>query len=265
APLEEGVEEPGVGGGVGALGAGVVGGRLGAEEEPDERGLLGDDGGDAGVGQGRSQPGGQPGGGGGELLVGGGGEQLERGEPRRGGERVPRQGAGLVDGPERRHLAHDVAAAAVGADVEAAADHLAEGGEVGPHAGALLGPAAGDPEAGDDLVEDEERADPVALGPQPLEEPGGGRDEAHVGGDRLDDDAGHGVVEVGHDVVGDDAGVLHGGGGDAGGAGQPEGGEAAAGLGEEQVAVAVVVAGELHDDVAAGEAAGDADRGHRGL
>src|SRR5690606_36614678 len=94
---------------------------------------------------------------------------------------------------------------------------------------------------------------------------GGGRDEAHVGGDRLDDDAGHGVVEVGHDVVGDDAGVLHGGGGDAGGAGQPEGGEAAAGLGEEQVAVAVVVAGELHDDVAAGEAAGDADRGHRGL
>ena len=43
--------------------------------------------------------------------------------------------------------------------------------------------------------------DAVALGPQALEEAGRRRDEAHVGGDRLDDHAGDVVVELGHDVV----------------------------------------------------------------
>ena len=49
-------------------------------------------------------------------------------------------------------------AAAVGADGQAAADHLAEGGEVGPDAVALLRAAEGHAEAGHHLVEDQQRA-----------------------------------------------------------------------------------------------------------
>ena len=129
----------------------------------------------------------------------------------------------------------------------------------------LLRAAVGDAEPGDHLVEHEQRADAVALGAQALEEAVVGRDEAHVGGDRLDDDARGVVVELGHLVVGRDDGVGHGGVGDAGRAGQAEGGEPAAGLGEQQVAVAVVVAGELHDLAAAGVAAGHPDGRHGGL
>jgi hypothetical protein len=46
---------------------------------------------------------------------------------------------------------------------------------------------ASDPEAGDDLVEDEQGADAVALGPRPSRNPAPG-DQAHVGGDRFEDD-----------------------------------------------------------------------------
>ena len=52
--------------------------------------------------------------------------------------------------------------------------------------------------------------------------------------------------------------------GDARGVGQPEGGDAGAGRGEQRVDVAVVVAGELHDQRPAGGAAGQPDgRQHR--
>ena len=47
--------------------------------------------------------------------------------------------------------------------------------------------------------------------------------------------------------------------------GKPERGDAAPRLREQEVAVTVVVAGELHDRVAAGEAAGHANGGHRRL
>ena len=53
----------------------------------------------------------------GERGVGARVEQVEGGEPGGGGERVPRQRAGLVHGTERGDLGHDVGAAAVGADV----------------------------------------------------------------------------------------------------------------------------------------------------
>ena len=53
----------------------------------------------------------------------------------------------------------------------------------------LLGAAAGDAEAGDDLVEDQQGADPVALGPQPLEEAGRRRRPGPCWRRRLDDDA----------------------------------------------------------------------------
>ena len=111
----------------------------------------------------------------------------------------------------------------------------------------LLRAAVGDAEAGDDLVEHEQRADAVALGAQALEEPVVGRDQPHVGGDRLDDDARGVAVELGHRLYGATTVSATAASVTPGRAGEAEGGEAAARLGEEQVAVAVVVAGELHD------------------
>ena len=58
---------------------------------------------------------------------------------------------------------------------------------------------------------------------------------------------------------------MRGLGGDAGGAGDAEGGDAAAGFDEQGVGVAVVAAFELDDEVAAGESAGEADGGHAGF
>ena len=53
--------------------------------------------------------------------------------------------------------------------------------------------------------------------------------------------------------------------GDAGGAGDAEGGDAGAGFDQEAVGVAVIAAFELDDDVAAGGGAGEADGGHGGF
>src|SRR3546814_14753420 len=69
---------------------------------------------------------------------------------------------------------------------QTAADDRAEGGEVRGDPVAGLGSAAGHPEACDDLVEDEQRAHPIALGAQALQERLVGYDQAHVGGDGLD-------------------------------------------------------------------------------
>ncbi len=80
------------------------------------------------------------------------------------------------------------ALAAEGAHREAAADDLAERGEVGRDAVALLRAAERHAEAGDDLVEDEHDAVRVAQVAQTLQEALGGRHDAHVAGDRLDDD-----------------------------------------------------------------------------
>ena len=91
------------------------------------------------------------------------------------------------------------------------------------------------------------------------------RDQAHVGGHRLDDDAGHLLVELGHRVVGDHDGVGHRRRRDAGRVGQPERGHPAAPAGQQPVGVAVVAAGELHDPGPAGEAPGHPDGAHRRL
>ena len=99
-------------------------------------------------------------------------ELAERGEPGRRGQRVARQRAGVEHRPERRQRLHHVAAAADGADRQPAADHLAERREVGRDVVLGLGAAGVEAEAGDHLVEDQQRADPVALGAQPGEEPG---------------------------------------------------------------------------------------------
>jgi hypothetical protein len=78
------------------------------------------------------------------------------------GQRIAAQGAGLVHGARGGHHRHDVGPAAVGAHGQAAADHLAHGGEVGGDAELGLGAAVADAEAGHHLVEHQQGA--VLLG-----------------------------------------------------------------------------------------------------
>ena len=206
-------------------------------------------------------------------LVGG---QPQRGQAGGGGDRVPGQGAGLVDRPLRREVVHHVGAAAERRRREAAAHHLAEGHQVGAPAllGAVQPPLAepGGPEAGHHLVADEQRAVAAAGLGQEAVEPRLGRDHAHVAGGGLGDQAGDPVAVLGERlldrgpvVVGQHEGQLGRRGGYAGRAGDRERGDARAGRGQQRVDVAVVAAGELHDHVATGEAAGQPDRRHRRL
>ena len=199
----------------------------------------------------------------GEQLVGLGVEQVERGQAGGGRQRVPGQRAGLVHGPERRQHAHDVGPAAERADRQAAADHLAEAGEVGADAEQLLGAAAGDAEAGDHLVEDQQRADAVALGPQALRgtrAPAATRPMLAATGSTITQatsSSSSGTTLYGATTVSATASSVT-----PAEPRQPERRHAAAALGEQRVAVAVVVAGELHDLRPAGEAAGHADGRH---
>ena len=103
---------------------------------------------------------------------------------------IARERARLVDVADGSEPLHQLGAAAERGRRQAAADDLAEDRQVGHHAEALLRAAAGDAEAGDHLVEDEQRAARVAEQPQRLEEAGRRRDDAHVAGDRLDEDRG---------------------------------------------------------------------------
>ena len=120
-------------------------------------------------------------------------------------------------GPSGREVVHHVGPPTERADVEAAADHLAEAGEVGRDAEQALRAAPAHPEAGDHLVEDQQRTDPVALGPQPGEEarrPAATRPMLAATGSTMTHATR--LVERGHLVVGRDGRLRHGGGGHAG-------------------------------------------------
>ncbi len=97
-------------------------------------------------------------------------QQAQRRLTGRHHQRVPREGARLVHGSGRGDQVHQIAATSVGADRKAATDDLSQHREIGSDAVALLGAARRDPEAGDHLVEDEQRA---ALGAEPAESPPG--------------------------------------------------------------------------------------------
>ena len=116
-------------------------------------------------------------------------DAIQRREARGHGDRIAGQRSRLVDRAERRDVRHDVAPAAEHADGHAAADDLAERGEVRLDAVELLRAALRDAEAGHDLVEDQDRAVLRAFLAQGLEEARHRRDAVHVAGDRLDDDA----------------------------------------------------------------------------
>ena len=77
---------------------------------------------------------------------------------------------------------------------------------------------------------------------RPVEESGRRGDDAHVRGDRLDDDGGDLIVELGHHVVGRDDRVGDGRVRNAGRAGQAERGHAAATGDQQRVGRTVEVA-----------------------
>ncbi len=181
------------------------------------------------------------------------------------GDGVTGQRAGVEDRTERREVLHDLGATTNGADRQATADHLAEAGEIRAHVVLGLRPTRADPEAGDHLVEDEERADTVARCPKSGEKPGRRCHDAHVRRDRLDDDRSDAFVEVGHDVVGRHDRVGHGTVGNAGRARETEGCHTTAAGDEQGVGRTVEVAGKGHDAIAPGRSPGQAHRGTGGL
>ena len=136
------------------------------------------------------------------------------------------------------------------------------------HAVALLGPAARDPEARDDLVQDQKRPGAVAGGPQGGEVAVVGGHDAHVPGHRLHQ---HGRRPLqrrlggGGVVVGDDAGGGRGRRGHARARRHPQGGQAAARLGQQAVDRPVVAAGDLDDRLAPRGRPRQAQRAHHGL
>ena len=67
---------------------------------------------------------------------------------------------------------------------------LPKRGEIGRDAEARLRAAERDAEAGDHLVEDQQRAVAIAQRAQPAQEALGRKHQTHVPGDRLDDDRG---------------------------------------------------------------------------
>ncbi len=189
-----------------------------------------------------------------------------------GCERVSRERPGLVDGANGRQFGHDVGPATEGSERQAAADDLPEHGQVGRDAKQLLGASARQPKARDHFVEDEQRSGAVAGLAKRFEEPFSGRDDPHVRGNRLDEDARE-LVSMALDGSGDrvevvegaDDRVFGGSGGYARAGRDPEGRKPRARAREERVRVAVVTAGELQDAVASGEPASKPDGAHRGL
>ena len=176
--------------------------------------------------------------------------------------------------------AHDLAPAAERRDRIAVAHRLGVRGQVRPDAEVLGRPAPGEPEAGLDLVEDEQ--DPELLGERPHRrvEAGLGQDALGIAEDGLDDDRGD-VLALALEQAAQEVDVVVAGRDDRlrDGLGMPRPQARRTGLSlvaelghvvrrdaDERVVVdAVVLALELHDLVAAGVAAGDAHRVHRGL
>ena len=199
-------------------------------------------------------------------------DQLQGGQAGGHGQRVARQGAGLVDRAERGDAAHDFTLATEAADRHAATDDLAEGGQVRLDAVVALGAAQGNAEAGHHFVEDQHHAVLVALLAQAFEEARCRRYAVHVARHRLNDDAGHGLADVGQGLLdGGDVverqgqGVLGEVGRYARRAWHALGQQAGTGFYQQAVGVAVVAAFELDDGITAGVATGQADGAHGGF
>ena len=85
-------------------------------------------------------------------------QQFQGGDAGGHRQRVAAERSGLVHRAERGQKVHDLRPAAESADRQAAADDLAQGGQVRRDLLQLLHSAAGQPETGHHLVEDQQRA-----------------------------------------------------------------------------------------------------------
>ena len=96
------------------------------------------------------------------------GDNIQLGKTCRHCDRIARQRAGLINRSGRCDLLHEGAAAGISADRHTAADDLAVGHKIGLHAEIFLCAACRETEARDDLIENEQRAMPVAERAQAL-------------------------------------------------------------------------------------------------
>lgn len=201
-------------------------------------------------------------------------DQPERGESGRHGQRVARERACLIDAAQRREVRHDVASSAEGRRRHAAADDLAQAGEVGGDAVERLSATQPHAEAAHHFVENQHRAVRGAQLAQRLQEVARAAHEIHVAGDRLDDHRGDfaaltgkelaqllDIVVLQHERVARDFG-RHAGRRRCIARRIRKREQAGAGLHEQAVGMAVVAAFELHDLVAACEAARETQRAH---
>ena len=116
---------------------------------------------------------------------------LQRREPARRATGLPDSVPAWYTGPERRQMLHDVAPPAEGADRHAAADHLAERGEVGrlDAVERLRAAAARRGSRSSPRRKSAARRARVHSSRSACRNPAAGAHEIHVAGDRLDDHA----------------------------------------------------------------------------
>lgn len=266
-------EEAGEEGCVGAEGVGVVADGAVVEEEGEHAADALDAVGNVGVGAEAVQAVGEAGSKGFEAVVGWLGlKELEGGQSGGHRQRISGEGASLEDGSGRGDEVHGGGGAAVGGSGQAAADDFAEGGQVGGDAVALLGAAGREPEAGHDLVEEQQGAVLAGQFAEALEVSGIGGNETHVAGDRFEeygrDLTGEGLEDLG-DGVGvvefDEQGIGRGAWGDAGAVGGSESGGGRSGLNEQSVDVAMIMSFHFDKFGACGGGTGEADGRHGGF
>ena len=204
------------------------------------------------------------------MLVKTRGEVLEAPESGRHRERISRQRSGLIDRPRRRHEPHQIFAAAVRADRQPAADDLSQGRQIRDDAAPCLRAARSDAKTGDHFVEHQH--DPVSRADvaQALQKARLRQNDAHVAGDRLDDQRGDLIRERFAQpfdrrqvVVGREQRVRGGGPRDAGARRHAERRQARARLHQKLIGVAVIAAFELDDLLAPRVRPRHADRAHR--
>ena len=193
-------------------------------------------------------------------------------------ERITRERPRLVDGAERGKMLADLAPAAERADGQTAADDLSQAGKIGRHARSLLHSPLRNTEAGDHLVENQQRVVRGGQPPQPLQKTlrravcRYRRNQPHVPCPRFDDHGGDTAAEtverLAHPlkiVVRNDERRRGHALRNTAAVGFPQGERAAPGAHQHAVGVPVVAAVELQHDLPPSETARQAERRHHRL
>ena len=170
------------------------------------------------------------------------------------------KGSRLIDAAEGRNLFHHLPPSTIGADWKTASDDLAKAGEIGLDPVNLLGPSKGGPESGDDFIEEQDDPFFATDLSQPHQKSFFRKDNAHVSGNGLYDDAGN-LVRILADqtfhifqiIIGSSQGMFGQIPGNAQTVRNAKGCSASARLDEQAVAMTVVTAFKLEDLVSSGE------------